>query len=170
MIMADIGVPARFVTALQSVYADLVCQVRVGGCVGAEFKSLIGVEQGCPLSPTLFGIFIDRLHFMIESKAADADPQHSSGRRVPSMLYADDFCLLLSGRLAVSHMHLLLRVVDEFRLASGMRANTGIGKTEMMLFGVSAARRAQLQAEVFRVGGQAIRFVSQYKYLGHSPS
>ena len=164
--MADIGVPAQFVAALQSMYADLVCQVRVGGCAGAEFESVIGVKQGCPLSPTLFGIFIDRLYFMIESRAGDAGPQLSSGRRVPSMLYADDFCLLALGRSAVSHMHRLLGVVDEFCLASGMRANTRVGKTELMIFGASADRRAQLQAEVFRVGGQAIRFVSSYKYLG----
>lgn len=70
------------------------------------------------------------------------------------------------GRLAVDHMHRLLGVVDHFNAASGMRANTGLGKTEMMLFGVSDARRAQLQAQVFKVGGEAIRFVSQYKYLG----
>ena len=163
-IVADIGVPARFMTALQSIYADPLCQVRVEVCVGAEFESSLGVEQGCPLSPILFGIFIDRLCFMIEGKAADAGPWLSSGRRVPST--PDDFRLLALGRLAVSHMDRLLRVVDEFCLASGMRVNTGIGKTEMMLFGVSAARRAQLQAEVFRVGGQAIRFVSSYKYLG----
>ena len=81
--------------ALQSMYADLVCQVRVGGCVGAAFESLIGVKQVCPLSPTLFGTFIDGLYFMTESKAADAGPQLSSGRRVPSMLYADNFVSLL---------------------------------------------------------------------------
>ena len=165
-IMADIGVPAQFVAALQSMYADLVCQVRVEGCVGAEFESIIGVKQGCPLSPTLFGIFIDRLYFVIGSRAGGSGPQLSSGKRVPLMLYADDFCLLALGRPAVGHMHRLLGVVDEFCMASGMRTNTGLGKTEMMLFGVSAARRAQLQSEVFRVGGQAIRFVSQYKYLG----
>ena len=47
-----------------------------------------------------------------------------------------------------------------------MRANTGLGKTEVMLFGVSPARRLQLQEEEFRVGGDVIRFVMQYKYLG----
>ena len=165
-IMGDIGVPPGFVAAVRSMYDGVVCQVRIEGCVGPEFESSIGVKQGCPLSPTLFGIFIDRLAFMIASRAGHVGAQLASGRRVPTMLYADDFCLITMGGEAVGHMHQLLRVVDQYNAASGMRANTGLGKTEMMLFGVSPARRLQLQEEEFRVGGDVIRFVMQYKYLG----
>ena len=86
-------------------------------------------------------------------------------------VYADDFCLIAMGRHAVRHMRRLLAIVDHFNAASGMRAavfaaNTGLGKTDMMLSGVSGARCALLQEEVFKVGGEAIRFVLQYKYLG----
>ena len=44
-IVADIGVPARFMTALQSIYADPLCQVRVEVCVGAEFESSLGSSK-----------------------------------------------------------------------------------------------------------------------------
>ena len=165
-IMLNIGVPEQFVAAVRSMYRGVVCQVRVEGCLGPEFQSSIGVKQGCPLSPTLFGIFIDRLCFMMASRAGDVGPVLGSGRRVPSMLYADDLALVAIGRSAARHMHALLKVVDDFNAASGMQTNTAVGKTEMMLFGVSAAQRSSLQAEEFRVGGELIRFVMQYKYLG----
>ena len=67
-VMGHIGVPPQFVAAVRSMYEGVVCQVRIEGCVGPEFESSIGVKQGCPLSPTLFGIFIDRLAFREREK------------------------------------------------------------------------------------------------------
>ena len=67
-IMGHIGVPQRSVQAVRSMYTDVVCRVRVAGCASPIFESTIGVKQGCPLSPTLFGTFIDRLYFRIASR------------------------------------------------------------------------------------------------------
>ncbi len=36
-------------------------QVRAHGELGTPFVSTAGVRQGCPASPVLFGILIDRL-------------------------------------------------------------------------------------------------------------
>ena len=48
-----------------------------------------------------------------------------------------------------------------------MQLNLGPGKTEMMIFAVSAARRADLkQRHCFSLAGQPVRYVEQYKYLG----
>ena len=47
-----------------------------------------------------------------------------------------------------------------------MRANTGLGKTEMVIFGVSAELRLTLQGQVFCIGGAVIRYVAEYKHLG----
>ena len=129
-IMACIGVPQQFVQAIKSMYAGLVCQVKVEGCLSSEFESTMGVKQGCPLSPTLFGIFIDRLYFRVMSRVPHCGPGLSSGIRVPMMLYADDFCLVAR---AGSDMRCLLGEVDHFNEASGMHASMGPGKTEMML-------------------------------------
>ena len=71
----------------------------------------------------------------------------------------------MNGRCAVTQMHRLLGMEDECCQASGMRANIGIGKAEMMLFGISAARRVQLHSKVcVLLFAQPIRFVIQYKY------
>ena len=48
-----------------------------------------------------------------------------------------------------------------------MQVNLGPGKTEMMIFAVSAAGRADLkQRHCFRLAGQPVRYVEQYKSLG----
>ena len=162
-IMAAIGIPQQFVHAIKSMYKDLQCMVRIAGVAGPIFSSEIGVKQGCPLSPTLFGLFIDRLYFYVLSKAPDLGIALGSGRRVPMLLYADDFLLLSHSE---AHMHRLLQLVSQFLQASGMVANTSKGKTEMVIFGARAADRARLQDLTFTIGGQRIAIVQQYKYLG----
>lgn len=64
-VMASIGVPPQFVQAVISMYEGTICQVSVEGCLGPEVESTIRVKQGCPLSPTLFGVFIGRLYFRL---------------------------------------------------------------------------------------------------------
>ena len=62
-VMQNIGVPCQFLRAVQSMYDGVSCMVNIGGCLSDPFAACKGVKQGCPLSPTLFGIFIDRFHF-----------------------------------------------------------------------------------------------------------
>ncbi len=52
-------------------------------------------RQGCPLSPTLFGIFFDGLHDFLLAWAPAVGVQLRSGRWVSSLVYADDVVLLL---------------------------------------------------------------------------
>lgn len=154
--MASIGVPPQFVQAVRSLYEGIICQVRVDRCLGPEFHSTIGVKQGCPLSPTLFGISIARLQLRMVDQLPCVGPCLSSGMRVPMLLYADDFDLL--GRAGI-HMRLLLSEVDSFNAASGMHANTGPGKTEMMLLGALLAECSFQEAQTFTKGGKVIAFV-----------
>jgi hypothetical protein len=41
--------------------ADVPLRVRVGQALGASFEAGVGVRQGDPLSPLLFGLIVDRL-------------------------------------------------------------------------------------------------------------
>ena len=89
-----IGVTPRMLAAIRSLYSSGELSMRVGGTAGPSLLQQNGVRQGCPLSPTLFGIFFDGLHNHLDSVAPHAGVQLGSGRWVPSLVYADDVVLL----------------------------------------------------------------------------
>ena len=64
----------------------------------------MGVGQGCPLSPTLFGIFFDGLHQHIDATAPSSGLIMSSGRRVPFLCYADGVVLLSDTSAGLQHL------------------------------------------------------------------
>ena len=55
------GVSGRMLAAIQALYSDAKIVINISGCVGDSEPTISGVKQGCPPSPTLFGIFIDAL-------------------------------------------------------------------------------------------------------------
>ena len=80
--------------AVQSLYVTGTLSMKIDGTVGSPAVQQMGVRQGCPLSPTLFGIFFDGLHDRLQAVAPSAGLQLRSGRWVSSLVYADDVVLL----------------------------------------------------------------------------
>ncbi len=68
--------------------------VKVAGCRGGLHKSCLGVKQGRPLSPTLFGLYIDGLFEHLDSVEGGFGPLLSTGKRVAALMYADDIVLM----------------------------------------------------------------------------
>ena len=89
-----LGIHGTMLNALQSVYANSTVSMRIAGKTGPSVPSLTGLRQGCPLSPTLFGLFLDGLHRLIALHCPSEGPVLDDGRRVPDLEYADDVNLL----------------------------------------------------------------------------
>ena len=58
------------------------------GSIGDWFRTTVGVRQGCPLSPTLFNIFLERI--MTDALQEHEGTVSIGGRTVTNLRFADD--------------------------------------------------------------------------------
>ena len=79
--------------SLKGVYANTKLQVRVNGNYGSEFESNIGVKQGDPLSPLLFGLYMDRFASFLRERCPSGDVT-CGDESLQVLLYADDLVLM----------------------------------------------------------------------------
>jgi sorting nexin-29 len=156
----ELGVHGPFLDMLVALYERVCCQVAVNGELGEVFPTASGTKQGSELSPLLFGLFIELLHYLIKLKLPGAGPV-LSGLRVPDVLYADDVALLSSDPQEAQQ---LLDVLDVFCRLFDMEVNLAPHKTCVVCFrpqGMPVPRGFRL---VYR--GCEVARQSQYVYLG----
>ena len=70
-------------TAIQSLYTDSSLAMKINGFHGDMHSPSVGLRQGCPLSATLFGRFIDGLppsSAFLSSKCRHQDSAHAAHR------------------------------------------------------------------------------------------
>ena len=92
-VLEEMGVHGRILDIMKSMYAHDSAAVRSSEGISAIFRCLLGVKQGCPLSPTLFGLYVDGLErHLLDTASIDAPTP--LGTLVPLLLYADDLILL----------------------------------------------------------------------------
>ena len=120
-----------FLQAVQALYADVpMCVKTATGCT-APFQSLLGVKQGCPLSPNLFGMYVDDIERTMLADAAAMDlPCMHDGRPVPPLLYADDLVLLATSAEGLQKQ---LDALQAYSDSWGLTVNAG--KTKVVAVG-----------------------------------
>lgn len=154
-----LGVQGPLLAAIQSLYSSAEYAISVSGRRGPGVQSACGVKQGCPLSPTLFGLLLDGLHWALLAGAPGVAPQLACGRPVPDLGYADDFCLLATSAAGLQR---LLDVASGFLDSVGMELS--VAKTCVMAFGAASAAAAANAA--WTCGGVELERVQRYTYLG----
>ena len=123
-------------------------------CGRARATAQVGVRQGCPLSPTLFGLFLDDLHSQLQSNCPSAGIE-CRGHRTPSLSYADDVSLLSASAQGLQQ---LLDFRQSFCAVNGLTIS--IPKTEVVVIG-----GAQLDC-AWTVAGQHPKRSQSFTYLG----
>jgi len=92
--MDEMGIVGRFMQCLQSMYSqDIVRIMHPTERLSARFSCGIGVKQGCPLSPHLFGLYFDGLEKHLDALDGDSPPQLVD-IVVKLLLYAEDLALM----------------------------------------------------------------------------
>ncbi len=141
--------------AIQSLYDGCLLSIRVNGVTGGRQAPSMGLRQGCPLSATLLGLFIDGLHCYLENAMPTACIQILQ-LRLRELVYADDICLLASspGQLQA--------LIDALAACcAALHMEISVPKTKVMV--VSAAPTL---SRTFTCNGNPVEQVVTFKYLG----
>ncbi|MCO5593906.1 hypothetical protein L7F22_047925 [Adiantum nelumboides] len=85
--MQTLGVPKEIMWGIMTLYGSVLGRVRTPEGDSDIIHSTIGVKQGCPLSPTLFGMYIDEVSDYID-REGDKGAQLAE-TWIPLLLYAD---------------------------------------------------------------------------------
>ncbi len=104
--------------------------VKVAGRHGNIHKSCLGVKQGCPLSPTLFGLYMDGLLEYLQSVEGGSGPQ-LSGQRVSALMYADDIVLMST---TAEGLQRLINAMAQYCRGKGMTVMISPAKTAVVVF------------------------------------
>ena len=135
-------------------YENVIAKFKNNEGWSKDIKCNIGVKQGFPLSPTLFGIYIDKLEGFLEE--AGCVGTILAGIVIILLLYVDDIVLLVR---CPSHHVKKLRILKDFCSTMGMAVNTD--KTEIMI--IESKKDTYVN---FVYDNNNLEEVSSYKYLG----
>ena len=150
-VLREYGVRGPLLRAVRSLYDRSRSLVRIAGSKSDLFQVHVGLRQGCPLSPVLFIIFMDR----ISRRSQGLEGVRFGDHRISSLLFADDVVLMASSDLDLQQALGWFAAECE---ASGMRISTS--KSEAMVLD-----RKKVVCPL-RVGGEPLPQVEEFKYLG----
>jgi hypothetical protein len=120
-------------------------------------RSSIGVKQGCPLPPTLFGIYIDELEAFLHKHIQNNDRCLLNQVLISILFFVDDVVLLSSSTKG------LQRQLDALALFCNLRqSRVNLSKTKVMIFN----RWKKVANLHFFFREEEIEITSTYTYLG----
>jgi hypothetical protein len=153
-VLAGLGVERCFLRCLQAMYAkDTLCINHLSEGVTSSFRCQQGVKQGCPLSPLLFGLYLDALEGRLDGKECDAPAL--ADMHVWLLLFVDDLVLTSESEVGLQQQ---LDTFQQFCAERGLIVN--VEKTKAMVFNFVDP----CQEFVFK--GDVIERVQTFKYLG----
>ena len=82
---------SRFMRAVQGIYTNVECCVKINGKLTDWFKVSTGLRQGCLLSPLLFNLYINDLATILKETCTGIS---IAGENVCFLMYADDVILI----------------------------------------------------------------------------
>lgn len=167
--LAARGLGGDWLRAVQALYADVPMAVRTAAGLAPSFQASVGLKQGCPASPTLFGLYIDDFEEAVLAAVQRGEqldlPAFTNGSGpVPPLLYADDMALLATSAAGLQRQ---LDLLQQYCSQWGLTVNTVKTKV-MLLSGARTQPAAQSAAEAARLsfGGGQLEAVTSFKYLG----
>ncbi|KAK3514900.1 hypothetical protein QTP70_034583, partial [Hemibagrus guttatus] len=149
-VLWEYGVRGLLLRAVRSLYNRSRSLVRIASCKSDLFPVHVGLRRGCPLSPVLFIVFMDR----ISRRSQGLEGVRFGDHRISSLIFADDVVLLASSGLDLQHA--LGRFAAECE-AAGMRVSTSKSEATVL--------DRKKVACTLQVRGEVLPQVEEFKYL-----
>ena len=149
------GINSKIHNAIKALYTNTSCTIKVNNCLSVPIPFERGVKQGCPLSPTLFNIFINDL---IDNLNKDANGITFGMCQINALLYADDLVLIADRPDTLNN---LLQALNQWCTKNNMAINPS--KTKIIHF---RHPNKHLCKFTFTCGATKIDYTDNYKYLG----
>ena len=155
VVLLQSGLPEDLVRVLADLHQDTTCRMRVRSSHSQPFRMEFGVQQGCPLAPFLFNLFMDwvvrealaacpdsgvTLQYGFPGNGALTGPaaakaaRDGSLLRVPLLMLADDIAVVAS---SAEGLQQFLTALEAACQRWGLTISQS--KTELMLVGGAAA-------------------------------
>ena len=149
------GINGNFLQLIQSIYNSTECAVKIGSKHTKFFKCSRGVRQGCPLSPTLFNIYINDLIDNLEK--INPTPLTLQDKKISCLMYADDIIILSS-----SHKGLQDCLDTLASFCNNWKLSINKSKSKCMTF---YKRKCKYNRNFF-IDDTPLENVTEYTYLG----
>jgi hypothetical protein len=147
----EMGFSEHLIDLLRELYNKQEATVRTEFGETDSFKIGKGLRQGCPLSPTKFNVYAERVMKRAGMEEAD-EGLRIGGRKVNNLRYADDTTLLAAN---ITDLQNLIRKVKTSSEEAGLFLN--IKKTKIM---------STTKLQGFKLDNEELEVVSRFPFLG----
>ncbi|KAH7952920.1 hypothetical protein HPB49_002620 [Dermacentor silvarum] len=159
--LQGIGLECKSIDLLKELYTCCTAVYKLHELSSKKVQQKIGLKQGCPLSPTLFNIYITQLLQTLDNEGpglrmstitTDGQEEYT---KISCLAFADDIVLLAESAADLQHqLDICSRVAGNDQL----RFNTE--KTQYLGININNT------GNEFTLQGNLIKKTSEYKYLG----
>ena len=153
--IACLGISGNFFNCLSDMYKNSIACIKISRLLTPGINVGRGTEQGHPLSPDLFKLYIQELSSHLK---CEGDYPKLADLMLSHLLWADDLVLLaLSPKALQENIDILLK----FCKTMGLEIN--LNKTKILVFHSPRSKGTKVQ---FVLGDQPINSTDKYCYLG----
>ena len=148
------GMSDRFIELITNMYKELKSCVRLENGYTSYFESRKGTRQGCPLSPTLFNVFVNDLPNVLMTETTDYPLLGKEP--IPCLLYADDIVILSKSKSGLQNSLLNLQ-----NYCKSWKLSISIKKTKIMILNKKVEK-----TDKFYIGNSKLQVETKLPYLG----
>ena len=136
VLTGELGISPSTVKCLSRMYEQVQASVVIGRDYSDSFELREGVRQGCPASPLVFSLYMDRLESYLASavlrhlSGGERDSIRLAGCLVPLLLFADDIVVMATQREVVQRV---LDALGAFCAENGLTVS--VAKTKWLVGG-----------------------------------